>query len=240
MREIVLDTETTGLEAYGGDRLVEIGCVEMVNRILTGNVFHVYINPQRDMPQEAFNVHGLSAEFLSDKPIFSQVADEFLEFIQEDTLVIHNAAFDIGFLNAELERLGRPSIARDRVIDTLALARRKHPGGGNRLDDLMNRYGIDSSRRVKHGALLDAELLAEVYSELLGGRQATLIGLVEESTEAPRLVVEARAAHPRPVPLPARISAAESEAHAAFVAALGEKAIWLKYTDALAAEKTAS
>jgi DNA polymerase-3 subunit epsilon len=240
MREIVLDTETTGLEAYGGDRLVEIGCVEMVNRILTGNVFHVYINPQRDMPQEAFNVHGLSAEFLSDKPIFSQVADEFLEFIQEDTLVIHNAAFDIGFLNAELERLGRPSIARDRVVDTLALARRKHPGGGNRLDDLMNRYGIDSSRRVKHGALLDAELLAEVYSELLGGRQATLIGLVEESTEAPRLVVEARAAHPRPVPLPARISAAESEAHAAFVAALGEKAIWLKYADTPAAEKTAS
>ncbi|NMN59292.1 DNA polymerase-3 subunit epsilon [Xanthobacter sp. SG618] len=240
MREIVLDTETTGLEAYGGDRLVEIGCVEMVNRILTGNVFHVYINPQRDMPQEAFNVHGLSAEFLSDKPIFSQVADEFLEFIQEDTLVIHNAAFDIGFLNAELERLGRPTIARDRVVDTLALARRKHPGGGNRLDDLMNRYGIDSSRRVKHGALLDAELLAEVYSELLGGRQASLIGLVEETTEAPRLVVEARAAHPRPVPLPPRISSAESEAHAAFVAALGEKAIWLKYAEAPAEEKTAS
>lgn len=240
MREIVLDTETTGLEAYGGDRLVEIGCVEMVNRILTGNVFHVYINPQRDMPQEAFNVHGLSAEFLSDKPIFSQVADEFLEFIQEDTLVIHNAAFDIGFLNAELERLGRPTIARDRVVDTLALARRKHPGGGNRLDDLMNRYGIDSSRRVKHGALLDAELLAEVYSELLGGRQASLIGLVEETTEAPRLVVEARAAHPRPVPLPPRISSAESEAHAAFVAALGEKAIWLKYAEAPVAEKTAS
>ncbi|MBP2149590.1 MULTISPECIES: DNA polymerase III subunit epsilon [Xanthobacter] len=240
MREIVLDTETTGLEAYGGDRLVEIGCVEMVNRILTGNVFHVYINPQRDMPQEAFNVHGLSSEFLSDKPIFSQVADEFLEFIQNDTLVIHNAAFDIGFLNAELERLGRPTIARDRVIDTLALARRKHPGGGNRLDDLMNRYGIDSSRRVKHGALLDAELLAEVYSELLGGRQASLIGLVEETTEAPRLVVEARAAHPRPVPLPPRISAAESEAHAAFVAALGEKAIWLKYAEVPAAEKTAS
>ncbi|MFG1236895.1 DNA polymerase III subunit epsilon [Xanthobacter autotrophicus DSM 597] len=240
MREIVLDTETTGLEAYGGDRLVEIGCVEMVNRILTGNVFHVYINPQRDMPQEAFNVHGLSSEFLSDKPIFSQVADEFLEFIQNDTLVIHNAAFDIGFLNAELERLGRPTIARDRVIDTLALARRKHPGGGNRLDDLMNRYGIDSSRRVKHGALLDAELLAEVYSELLGGRQASLIGLVEETTEAPRLVVEARAAHPRPVPLPPRISAAESEAHAAFVAALGDKAIWLKYAEVPAAEKTAS
>lgn len=240
MREIVLDTETTGLEAYGGDRLVEIGCVEMVNRILTGNVFHVYINPQRDMPQEAFNVHGLSTEFLSDKPLFSQVADEFLNFILDDTLVIHNAAFDIGFLNAELERLGRPTIARDRVVDTLALARRKHPGGGNRLDDLMNRYGIDSSRRVKHGALLDAELLAEVYSELLGGRQASLIGLVEETTEAPRLVVAASAAHPRPVPLPSRISASEAEAHATFVAALGDKAIWLKYADPALMEKTGS
>ena len=231
MREIVLDTETTGLEAYGGDRLVEIGCVEIINRIVTGNVYHVYINPERDMPVEAFNVHGLSAEFLSDKPKFREVADEFLSFIAEDTLVIHNAAFDIGFLNAELERLGRPAIARDRVVDTLALARRKHPGGGNRLDDLMNRYGIDSSRRVKHGALLDAELLAEVYGELLGGKQASLIGLVEDTTEAPRLVVAARAAHARPVPLPSLVSPEEAAAHAAFVAALGEKALWLKYED---------
>ncbi|MFG1297170.1 DNA polymerase III subunit epsilon [Xanthobacter variabilis] len=229
MREIVLDTETTGLEANGGDRLVEIGCVEMVNRILTGTVYHVYINPERDMPQEAFNVHGLSSEFLSDKPVFAAVADEFLEFIADDTLVIHNAAFDIGFLNAELARLGRPAILRDRVVDTLALARRKHPGTSNRLDDLMNRYGIDSSRRVKHGALLDAELLAEVYSELLGGRQASLIGLVQEESEAPRLVVEAKAARPRPTALPPRVSADEAEAHAAFVAALGEKALWLKY-----------
>jgi len=229
MREIVLDTETTGLEAYGGDRLVEIGCVEMVNRILTGNVYHAYINPERDMPVEAFNVHGLSSEFLSDKPVFATIADEFLEFIAGDTLVIHNAAFDVGFLNAELERLGRPLIARDRVVDTLALARRKHPGGGNRLDDLMNRYGIDSSRRVKHGALLDAELLAEVYSELLGGRQASLMGLVEEQSEAPRLVVAAKAARARPAPLAPRITSAEQEAHAAFVAAMGEKALWLKY-----------
>ena len=231
MREIVLDTETTGLEAYGGDRLVEIGCVEIINRIVTGNVYHVYINPERDMPVEAFNVHGLSAEFLSDKPKFREVADEFLSFIADDTLVIHNAAFDIGFLNAELERLGRPAIARDRVVDTLALARRKHPGGGNRLDDLMNRYGIDSSRRVKHGALLDAELLAEVYGELLGGKQASLIGLVEETSEAPRLVVAARAAEARPVPLASRVSPDEAAAHAAFVAALGEKALWLKYVD---------
>lgn len=233
MREIVLDTETTGLEALGGDRLVEIGCVEMVNRILTGNIYHVYINPERDMPAEAFRVHGLSSEFLSDKPIFAKVADEFLEFIGEDTLVIHNAAFDIGFLNAELNRLGRLPISRDRVVDTLALARRKHPGASNRLDDLMNRYGIDSSRRVKHGALLDAELLAEVYSELLGGRQASLIGLVETTvSEAPRLVVEtSAAARPRPVPLPSRLTAGEREAHAAFVISLGEKAFWLKYAD---------
>ncbi len=229
MREIVLDTETTGLEARGGDRLVEIGCVEMVNRILTGTVYHVYINPERDMPVEAFNVHGLSSEFLADKPVFAAVADAFLDFIADDTLVIHNAAFDIGFLNAELERIGRPLIARDRVVDTLALARRKHPGTSNRLDDLMNRYGIDSSRRVKHGALLDAELLAEVYSELLGGRQASLMGLVEDSSEAPRLVVEAKAVRPRPTPLPPRIHAEEATAHAAFVASMGEKALWLKY-----------
>lgn len=236
----MLDTETTGLEAYGGDRLVEIGCVEMVNRILTGTVFHVYINPERDMPVEAFNVHGLSAEFLSDKKKFEEVADEFLNFIAEDTLVIHNAAFDIGFLNAELERSGRSTIARDRVVDTLALARRKHPGGGNRLDDLMRRYGIDSSRRVKHGALLDAELLAEVYGELLGGKQASLIGLTEEASEAPRLVVEARAAHVRPEPLAPRLTDAEAQAHAVFVASLGEKAVWLKYADAPPVEKTGS
>ncbi|MEP9377055.1 DNA polymerase III subunit epsilon [Aquabacter sp. CN5-332] len=230
MREIVLDTETTGLDPLKGDRLVEIGCVEMVNRILTGNVFHIYLNPQRDMPQEAFNVHGLSAEFLSDKPLFADKADEFLAFIADDTLVIHNAAFDIGFLNAELERAGRPVIARDRVVDTLALARRKHPGGPNSLDVLMNRYGIDSSRRVKHGALLDSELLAEVYSELLGGRQAMLVGLVEEETSAPRLVAaEVAAARQRPVPLPSRLTAEDIAAHTAFVESLGEKALWASY-----------
>lgn len=230
MREIVLDTETTGLDPLNGDRLVEIGCVEMVNRITTGQVFHVYINPERDMPQEAFKVHGLSAEFLSDKPKFAELADDFLAFIGEDTLVIHNAAFDIGFLNAELERAGRPVIARDRVVDTLALARRKHPGGPNSLDVLMNRYGIDSSRRVKHGALLDSELLAEVYSELLGGRQAMLVGLVEEEAAAPRLVsAEVAAARQRPVPLPSRLTAEELAAHAAFIAALGDKALWNTY-----------
>lgn len=230
MREIVLDTETTGLDANNGDRVVEIGCVEMINRILTGNVFHVYINPERSMPAEAFAVHGLSTEFLSDKPRFVEVADEFLGFIGEDTLVIHNAAFDIGFLNAELDRCGRGTIARDRVVDTLALARRKHPGASARLDDLMNRYGIDSSRRVKHGALLDAELLAEVYGELLGGRQAMLVGLVEEAAEAPRLVAPVQLqAKARPAPLASRLTAAEAEAHAAFVAGLGDKALWRTY-----------
>lgn len=233
MREIVLDTETTGLDPLNGDRLVEIGCVEMVNRITTGNTFHVYINPERDMPQEAFNVHGLSAEFLADKPKFADVADDFLAFIGNDTLVIHNAAFDIGFLNAELDRAGRPVIARDRVVDTLALARRKHPGGPNSLDVLMNRYGIDASRRVKHGALLDSELLAEVYSELLGGRQAMLVGLVEEESAAPRLVAATvAAARQRPVPLPPRLTAEECAAHAAFIEGIGDKAIWNTYRPA--------
>ncbi len=231
MREIVLDTETTGLDPNNGDRLVEIGCVEMVNRILTGNVFHVYLNPQRDMPVEAFNVHGLSAEFLSDKPLFAAEADRFLDFIANDTLVIHNAAFDIGFLNAELEKVGRPLIARDRVVDTLALARRKHPGAPASLDVLMRRYGIDSSRRVKHGALLDSELLAEVYSELLGGRQAMLVGMVEETSAAPRLVsVEVAAARQRPQPLASRLTPQDTDAHVAFVAGLGDKALWNTYS----------
>lgn len=230
MREIVLDTETTGLDPINGDRLVEIGCVEMVNRITTGATFHVYINPERDMPAEAFKVHGLSAEFLSDKPKFAEVADAFLDFIADDTLVIHNAAFDIGFLNAELERAGRPIIRRERVVDTLALARRKHPGGPNSLDVLMNRYGIDSSRRVKHGALLDSELLAEVYSELLGGRQAMLVGLVEEEGGAPRLLaVEPVVARQRPVPLPSRLTEEDIATHAAFLAAIGDKALWNTY-----------
>jgi len=242
MREIVLDTETTGLDANKDDRLVEIGCVEMVNRILTGTVFHVYINPERDMPTEAFNVHGLSAEFLSDKPKFAEVADAFLDFIADDTLVIHNAAFDIGFLNAELTRSGRTVIARDRVIDTLALARRKHPGAQNSLDVLMNRYGIDSSRRVKHGALLDAELLAEVYSELLGGRQAMLVGLVEESgNAAPRLVADTViAARARPVPLAPRLTQEEHAIHRAFITQMGDKALWAQYlVDEVRAEEAA-
>src|SRR6478609_1870630 len=161
MREIVLDTETTGLDPLRGDRLVEIGCVEIYNRMPTGQTYHCYINPERDMPAEAFAVHGLSAEFLASKPLFTEVVEEFLEFIGDAPLVIHNASFDISFINAELDRIKRQPILRDRLVDTLLLARRKHPGVSNRLDDLCSRYAIDNSRRTKHGALLDAELLAE-------------------------------------------------------------------------------
>lgn len=168
MREIVLDTETTGLDPLRGDRLVEIGCVEIFNRMPTGQTFHVYINPERDMPAEAFAVHGLSAEFLSTKPLFHEVVDAFLEFIGDAPLVIHNASFDISFINAELDRIKRAAIPRERLVDTLLLARRKHPGVSNRLDDLCSRYAIDNSHRTKHGALLDPELLAEVYVDLVG------------------------------------------------------------------------
>lgn len=229
MREIVLDTETTGLNPLTGDRLVEIGCVEIYNRIPTGQVYHVYLNPQRDMPVEAFNVHGLSSEFLADKPLFAQVADDFLAFIAGDPLVIHNAAFDIGFLNAELAKIGRPVLTFDRVIDTLSLARRRHPGASNRLDDLMNRYGINSSRRTKHGALLDSELLAEVYAELCGGKQTALSLTASEATV---VVIEGQVASPmqRPRPLAPRRHEAEVASHAAFIATLGENAIWKDYT----------
>ena len=168
MREIVLDTETTGLDPAQGHRLVELGCIELLNRIPTGATFHKYLNPERDMPAEAFAIHGLSGEFLKDKPRFAEVVDEFLAFIGDDPLVIHNAGFDHGFLCAELKRIERVLIARGRLVDTLLLARRKHPAGPNRLDDLCARYGIDNSRRTKHGALLDAEILAEVYLELIG------------------------------------------------------------------------
>lgn len=228
MREIVLDTETTGLNPLTGDRLVEIGCVEIFNRIPTGQTFHVYLNPERDMPIEAFNVHGLSAEFLSDKPLFAAVVDEFLAFIGEDPLVIHNAAFDIGFINAELARVGRPALSFERVVDTLALARRRHPGASNRLDDLMNRYGIDGSRRTKHGALLDSELLADVYAELCGGRQTALGLTVVETTV---VLAERQTAVPlqRPRPLAPRLDAAQIAAHQAFVATLGDNAIWKDY-----------
>lgn len=227
MREIVLDTETTGLDPARGDRLVEIGCVELLNRIPSGQSFHCYINPERDMPQEAFAVHGLSAQFLADKKVFAAVAEEFLAFIGDAPLVIHNAQFDIGFINAELQRAAFPLVARDRLVDTLLLARRKHPGGSNRLDDLCQRYGIDNSHRTKHGALLDAELLAEVYLELIGGRQAQLV-LNETPLERARAVSD-QPRRQRPTPLANRLSDAEREAHRALVAQLGDKALWGSY-----------
>lgn len=229
MREIVLDTETTGLDPNKGDRLVEVGCVELLNRIPTGVNFHAYINPERDMPTEAFNVHGLSAEFLRGHKKFSEVCEEFLAFIGDDTpLVIHNAEFDHKFLCAELKLVKRPLIGRGRLVDTLALARRKHTAGPYNLDALCARYGIDNSRRTKHGALLDAEILAEVYLELLGGRQATL-SLAE--TAAKRVVgVDGIAIRrERNVPLAPRVTDADREAHRAFVATLGPEAIWQKY-----------
>jgi len=229
MREIVLDTETTGLDPYQGHRLIEVGCIELLNRIPSGQTFHRYVNPERDVPAEAFAIHGLSADFLKDKPRFAEVADELIGFIGDAPLVAHNASFDLNFINAEFERAGRAAIARDRVIDTLLLARRKHPAGPNRLDDLCARYSIDSSRRVKHGALLDAEILAEVYLELVGGRQAQLI-LVEtgnDSTAAgPGRVHVIR---PRPIALAPRLTEADRAAHADFRTTLGEHAIWGDY-----------
>jgi DNA polymerase III subunit epsilon len=230
MREIVFDTETTGLDPLQGHRLVEIGCIELLNRIPTGNTFHRYLNPERDMPSEAFAVHGLSAEFLKDHPLFASVVDEFLDFIGDAPLVAHNGFFDLGFINAELGRVQKQLIGRERIVDTLILARRKHPGGQNKLDDLCARYKIDNSRRTKHGALLDAELLAEVYIELTGARQA-LLGLSSVSVSVAAMGQQA-VLRQRPAPLPERTTEAEREAHRAFVATLGESPIWQKYLPA--------
>jgi len=231
MREIVLDTETTGLKPADGHRVVELGCVELLNRIPTGATFHVYLNPERDMPAEAFNVHGLSADFLKDKPRFAEVADEFLAFVADSPIVAHNASFDHAFLCHELKRVARPEIPQDRVVDTLMLARRKFSAGSYSLDALCSRFGIDNSRRTKHGALLDAEILAEVYLELIGGRQATL-GLAE-AIELPVSQASEGAIilRTRPEPLKPRISDAERDAHRAFIATLGENAIWLAYRE---------
>ena len=231
MREIVLDTETTGLDPLRGDRLVEIGCVEMLNRMPTGQTYHVYINPERDMPAEAFAVHGLSAEFLSTKPLFHEVVDGFLEFIGDAPLVIHKASFDISFINAELDKIKRAAIPRDRLVDTLLLARRKHPGVSNRLDDLCSRYSIDNSRRTKHGALLDAELLAEVYVDLVGARQSQLL-LASEGEDIRINAAGDTPRRQRTVPLAPRVSEAEREAHRAFIATLGDKAIWNEFLPA--------
>jgi DNA polymerase-3 subunit epsilon len=229
LREIVMDTETTGLDPGQGHRLVEIGCIELVNRIPSGQVFHCYVNPQRDMPEEAFAVHGLSVEFLEDKPLFAEIADELAAFLGDAPLVIHNAQFDLGFLNAEMKRCAKPLIASDRLVDTLLLARRKHPGVSNRLDDLCARYRIDNSRRTKHGALLDAELLAEVYVELIEAKQASLV--LVDSGEPSHAGSGSIIVRQRPQPLPSRLTAEEVEAHRAFLTTLGDEPLWTKYID---------
>jgi DNA polymerase-3 subunit epsilon len=228
MREIVLDTETTGLDPLRGDRLVEVGCVEIFNRMPTGQTFHRYFNPERSMSAEAFAVHGLSDAFLADKPFFHEMADEFLAFLGDSPLVIHNASFDISFINAELDRIKRAPIPRERLVDTLLLARRKHPGVSNRLDDLCSRYAIDNSHRTKHGALLDAELLAEVYVDLTGSRQSQLT-LTSETTEIRIGIVGDMPRRQRTIPLLPRLTDLERDAHRAFVATLGDKPIWNDY-----------
>jgi DNA polymerase-3 subunit epsilon len=220
VREIVFDTETTGLNPAGGDRMVEIGCIEIYNRVETGRHFHAYFYPERDMPYEAEMVHGLTSSFLSDKPLFSEKVDELLDFIEDSPLVAHNAAFDFGFLNFELERCGRPGVSLRRMVDTLQLARARHPGAKHSLDALCVRFGIDRSQRIKHGALLDAQLLTQVYVELTGGRQIGL-GLVADTGS----VVVKQSSHPVTVreprpPRPHSAGVEELERHRAFIAQL--------------------
>jgi DNA polymerase-3 subunit epsilon len=230
MREIVFDTETTGLDPNSGDRVVEIGAVELFNHFPTGQKFHTYLNPERSMPVEAERVHGLNDAFLKDKPLFAAIAHELIEFFGDALLIAHNASFDVAFLNAEFARLGHPSIADERVVDTLMLARRKHPGAPASLDALMARYQIDSSRRTLHGALLDAELLSEVYLELIGGRQASLV--LGAESEAESITVAAPVAAPvgaRPAPRTFAVSAEDLAAHRAMIEKLGNKAIWKDY-----------
>jgi DNA polymerase-3 subunit epsilon len=229
LREIVLDTETTGFEPAEGHRIVEIGAVELFNHMPTGRTFHQYINPERPMPREAFEVHGLGDDFLSDKPVFRLVGRAFLDFIGDATLVIHNASFDMKFLNAELGWAALPTLPFDRALDTLLIARQKFPGAPASLDALCRRFGVDNSAREKHGALLDSEILAEVYLELIGGRQPDLVlagtacapvaGRTPEPDWRPR---------PRPIPLAPRLTEAEAAAHAAFVGRMGDAAIWMK------------
>ena len=227
MREIVMDTETTGFEPKEGHRLVELGAVELLNHVPTGRVYHQYINPERDVPIEAFNVHGLSQDFLSAYPTFDRVVDAFLDFIGDAKMVIHNAEFDMRFLNAELGWLGRPPLPMEQAIDSLAIARKRFPGSPNTLDALCRRFGVDNSGREKHGALLDSELLAEVYLELIGGRQPDF-GLSSQGGGDSGRSDSGWTPPPRPRALPKRLTEAEAEAHAAFVAEMGEAALWTK------------
>jgi DNA polymerase-3 subunit epsilon len=232
VREIVLDTETTGTDPTRGDRIVEIGCVELFNHIPTGRFYHVYINPERPMSEGAFAVHGLSDQFLADKPVFGAVVEEFMEFIGDGRLVIHNAAFDVGFLNAELARTGHRPFSLADAVDTLSMARRKHPGAANNLDALCSRYGIDNSRRTKHGALLDAEILAEVYIELIGGKQVGFDLDMQPAAgrfgHGPRMGTAAPREE-RPRTMITRLTDAERAAHEAFIKTLGGTPLWRDY-----------
>ncbi|MEO0720378.1 MAG: DNA polymerase III subunit epsilon [Pseudomonadota bacterium] len=227
MREISLDTETTGLEAQNGDRVVEIGAVELINGVATSNFFHVYIDPLRPMSAEASDITGITDDMLRGKPKFNEIADGFVDFIANDYLVIHNAAFDIGFLNAEFERIGVPLLTMDRVIDTLGMARKRFPGAQSNLDALCRRFGIDNSAREKHGALLDAELLAEVYLELNGGRQPGFeLAAAKQSSQVRKGANAAAASERRPRRSTSRLSEAERVAHLEFVADMGTGAVW--------------
>ncbi|WP_439111669.1 DNA polymerase III subunit epsilon [Lentibacter sp.] len=228
MREIVLDTETTGFEPMQGDRIVEIGAVELFNHMPTGRTYHQYINPERGMPQEAFEVHGLGDEFLADKPKFAQIGQAFLDFIQDSTLVIHNAAFDMKFLNAELKWMNAPQLPMSQALDTLDIARKRFPGSPASLDALCRRFNIDNSSRTLHGALLDSEILAEVYLELIGGKQPDFGLSANTETEAKPGETRWRA-QPRSAALPARITEKEAAAHSAFVESLGDGALWKKF-----------
>ena len=235
MREIIFDTETTGLSAEGGDRIIEIGAIELINRFPTGNTFHEYIHPgDREIHPDAQRIHGISLEQLKDKPKFEDILPKFLEFFAEGTLIAHNAKFDVGFFDAELKRLNQPPVDTTRVVDTLAIAKRKFPGARNSLDALCDRFGISRASRTLHGALLDSELLADVYIELTGGRQVGMSLEVAEnapagSDEAAAQADSAARTLQRPTPLPPRLTEAEKAAHTSFIAAMGEGAVWNKW-----------
>ncbi len=230
MREIVLDTETPGFEPNEGDRIVEIGAVELFNHMPTGNTYHQYINPQRSMPKSAFEVHGLGDEFLRDKPVFKAVGQEFLDFVQDARLVIHNASFDMKFLNAELGWADLRLLPNDQALDTLAIARKKFPGSPASLDALCRRFGIDNSAREKHGALLDSEILAEVYLELIGGRQPDFVLAQSNQSKSGSSDTADWRSSPRPVALPSKVTEEERAAHAEFLESLGGDVVWKNYS----------
>jgi DNA polymerase III subunit epsilon len=240
MREIILDTETTGLDPVQGHRIVEIGAIELINHIPSGRTFHAYLDPERDMPRDAREVHGLTTEFLKGKPRFFEIADDFLEFIGDATLVIHNAGFDAAFLNAELAKAKLAQLLPERMVDTLQLARTRHPMGPNGLDALCKRYGIDNSRRTKHGALLDAEILAEVYIELIGGKQAGLDLTIAAPVPAGAQAITGLPREVRPRIIVSKLTEAERGAHAALVQSLGPNALWREYIQERSGQSSAA